>query len=144
MKSDETNNTNQSQEDEIDLLDLIGVLWKRKFLIIGITSIAAIIILAFVVVSTRLPPERSPLPNVYKPHALILVNDSSGGSSLQSAINSSGLGSLAGLAGVSSFGGGYGDLAVKLLSGNTGGEAVYCSPSSASVRGVHSISGSTR
>jgi tyrosine-protein kinase Etk/Wzc len=66
-----------------------------------------------------LPPEINPLPTVYTPHALLLVNDSDSGSGLSSLISSSGLGGLASMAGISAGGGGYGQLAVKLAVSKT-------------------------
>lgn len=102
------------EEDEIDLLDLFRVLLQYKVLIIGLTLAAALFAVGYSVLSLVLPPEKSPLPNQYSPSALILVNNSSSGG-LSAAIASSGLGELAGLAGVSTGGGGYGDLAIKLL-----------------------------
>ncbi len=105
------------EDDEIDLLELFGVLWRYKRVVIGVTGLAAVGVLVFAIISLTLPPDRSPLPNQYKPSALILINDDSGGG-LASALSSSGLDSLAGLAGVSS-GGGYGELAVKLATSKT-------------------------
>ena len=101
------------QEDEIDLLELFGVLFRYKFLIIIATIIAAIAALAFSIISIKLPPEKSPLPNKYKAKALILINEQDGGG-LPSILSSSQLGPLAMMAGVSS-GSSYGDLAIKLL-----------------------------
>ena len=100
-------------DEEIDLLSLYGVIWRGRKIIISITAVVAVLIIGYAVITIKLPPDKSPLPNLYKPQALILINNSSS-SGLASAISSSGLGSLASLAGVSA-GGGYGELAVKLL-----------------------------
>jgi uncharacterized protein involved in exopolysaccharide biosynthesis len=55
----------------------------------------------FSVLSLTLPPEKSPLPNVYTPKALMLINDaSSAGGGMAAMLNSSGMGGLASLAGV--------------------------------------------
>ncbi len=105
-------NTDQVS-DEIDLLALLGVLLRYKWFILAITFLAAVGAVVFSILSLVLPPEISPLPNLYRPSALLLVNDEQPGG-LASAIAASGLSSLAGLAGVST-GGGYGDLAVKLV-----------------------------
>ena len=118
METKQLSDNVTNDTDEIDLLDLIGVLWKHKWLIVSVSALAAIGSVVFALISIKLPPEKSPLPNLYKPQAIILVNDSSSGGGLQSALASSGLGGLAGIAGVSG-GGGYGELAVKLLSTNT-------------------------
>ncbi|MFP4364121.1 MAG: GumC family protein [Spirochaetia bacterium] len=102
------------EEDEIDLLELIGVLWKYKKVIIGITVIAAIAVVVFSIVTLLLPPEINPLPNMYTGRALIHINEQSGGG-LSSMLSSSGLGNLASLAGVSAGGSSYGMLAERLL-----------------------------
>ncbi len=102
------------EEDEIDLLALFGVLFRYKLLIIIITMVAALGAVGFSVMSLVLPPEKSPLPNRYRPEALILVQGQQQGG-LSSMLSSSGLGTLAGIAGISAGGSGYGELAVKLL-----------------------------
>ena len=101
------------EEDEIDLLSLFGVLFRYKLFIIITTLISALSVVAFSILSLRLPPEKSPLPNKYRPEALILVQDQQQGG-VSSMLSSSGLGTLAGLAGVSP-GSSYGELAEKLL-----------------------------
>lgn len=118
MKERHSEHTSQQHEDEIDLLAVVGVLWKRKFLILGITITVALAVFVYALISIKLPPEKSPLPNLYKPEALILVNDNQAGGSLQSALTSAGIASLAGLARASA-GGWYGALAVKLLARST-------------------------
>ncbi len=93
-------------DDEISLIDLFAVLLKHKFLIIGITAAAMLVAVVISILSLKLPPEKSFLPNKYTPKAQMLINDdasSKGG--LSSMLSSSGLGSLAGLAGVSVSGG---------------------------------------
>jgi len=102
------------EDDEIDLLELVGVLLRYKWLIIGLTGLAAVGVVVYSIISLSLPADKSPLPNQYKASAVILINQDSG-SGLSSIISSSGLGGLAGLAGVSGGGGGKGQLAVKLL-----------------------------
>jgi uncharacterized protein involved in exopolysaccharide biosynthesis len=114
----------QTQDDEISLLDLFAVLWRRRIMIIVITLVAALGVTAFSVISLVLPPETSPLPNVYTPQALMLINNgSSSGNGITSILNSSGLGSLVGLAGVST-GSSFSQLAVYLVSTNSFLDAV--------------------
>ena len=92
----------ETQDEEISLIDLFAVLWHYKWLIIGITLFAIVLVLTISIVSILQPPEKSILPNQYSPRALMLINDSSSSSSsLSSMISSSGLGSLAGMAGIS-------------------------------------------
>lgn len=105
-KKDPEGITPEPQDDEVSLLDLLAVMWKRKRLIISITVIAMVFIVIFSIISLVLPPEKSFLPNEYTPQAHMLINDnSSQGSSLSSLINSSGLGGLASLAGISATAG---------------------------------------
>lgn len=99
--------------DEIDLLDLLAVLFRRKRLIIWTTVLSAAGVLLFSLVTLLLPPETSYLPNVYTPKAVMLINNDTAGG-IGSALSSSGLGDLAALAGVSASGQSYGTLAVYL------------------------------
>jgi tyrosine-protein kinase Etk/Wzc len=87
------------RENQIDLLDVIGVLWRRKWLIIGFTFLVAALMVAFAVVSIMLPPEVSPLPNLYRPRALVLVHENES-DSLSSLLSSSAVSGLAGALGV--------------------------------------------
>lgn len=116
---------NNNQDDEISLIDLFAVLlrWKKMIISISVLAIAGAVI--FSIISLRLPPEKSPLPNQYTPHALMLINNSdSAGGSLSSMLSSSGLSSLAGLAGVSTSVSSYSSLAVYLAGTNTFLDAV--------------------
>ncbi|GHT89545.1 hypothetical protein FACS1894137_18940 [Spirochaetia bacterium] len=110
----------QNKDDEISLLDLFAVLLHRKVMILVITLIAMIGVVVFAVISLKLPSETSPLPNEYTPTAFMLINDaSSSGGGLSSMLSSSGLGSLASLAGISIGGGqSYSQLAVYLIGSN--------------------------
>jgi uncharacterized protein involved in exopolysaccharide biosynthesis len=54
--------TQKDADDEISLLDLFAVLWRRKAMIIVITLVAAIGVVVFSVVSLVLPP----LPDALK------------------------------------------------------------------------------
>ncbi|MFC2419720.1 MAG: lipopolysaccharide biosynthesis protein [Treponema maltophilum] len=111
-----------SQDDEISLIELFAVLLQYKKLIILITVFTAAAVVLFSVLSIALPPEKSPLPNVYTSEALMLINDSSSsGGSLSSLLNSStmsGLGSLMGLSNLSK-GATFSALAVYIAGTNT-------------------------
>lgn len=97
---------NKIQDDEISLIDLFAVLWRYKVMIIVVTLIAMIGVVVYSVISLKLPPEKSFLPNKYTAQAQMLINnDSSSSGGLSSMLNSSGLGGLASLAGVSVPGG---------------------------------------
>lgn len=103
---DDNSVSTKVENDEISLLDLVAVLLKYKVMICVITGIAMIAVLVYSIISLVLPADKSYLPNEYSPTAEMLIKeDSSSGSTLSSMLNSSGLGSLAGLAGVSAKGG---------------------------------------
>lgn len=118
---------NEKAEDEISLIDLFAVLLHWKWLITIITGIACVAVVIVCILSLKLPSEKSFMPNKYTPKAQMLINNKdSGGSSLSSMLSSSGLGSLASLAGVNVSGGGvsYSSLASYLVSSNTIQDAV--------------------
>lgn len=119
--SNSQTDTENDESQEIDLIDLFAVLLKNKVLIIVITLLSMLGVLAFSVISLVLPPESSPLPNKYTPKAHMLINDStSSGGGLSSMLSSSGLGSLASMAGVSVPGGStYSALAVFIAQSDT-------------------------
>ena len=91
---------NGKQDDEINLIELFAVLWRRKIMIILITLIAAIAVIIYSVISLRLPPEESFLPNQYTPRALMLIAGSSGARNASSMMGDS-MVNLASLVGVS-------------------------------------------
>ena len=105
----------ENNDDEISLLDLVAVLLHYKKMIILVTAIAMLFVVVFSIISLKLPPEKSPLPNKYTPMAHMLIKEESSGASL-----SSGLSSLAGLAGISVGGAGSSrsSLATYLSSSN--------------------------
>ncbi|MEX2443978.1 MAG: GNVR domain-containing protein [Alkalispirochaeta sp.] len=108
-----------ADEDTISLLDLIAVLFRHKWLIIGATGLAAIGVLTYSIISLVLPPEKSPMPNYFKAEALVLINEESG-TSLRSVLGNSNLSGLAGLAGVGGAGGtSNGELALSLVKSRT-------------------------
>ena len=83
-------------DDEISLLDLIAVLLHYKWMIIIVTVLAMAGAVIFSIISIKLPPEKSPLPNKFTPQANMLIKEDSGSSGMSSSISS-----LASLAGVS-------------------------------------------
>ena len=108
-----------SDDDEISLIDLFAVLWRRKIMIITITLIAAVGVVIYSVISLALPTEESYLPNVYTPKAWMLINNSSsGGGGLSSILGS--MGGLASLAGVSMpVSSSFSELALFLIQSNS-------------------------
>ncbi len=111
----------ETADDKINLLDLLSVLLRRKWMLIGVTLSAMLCVFAFSIGSLLLPPERSWLPDEYTTKTLMLINDaSSSGGGIASMLSSSGLGGLAGLAGIDVSGvAGYRRLAVYLAGTNT-------------------------
>jgi uncharacterized protein involved in exopolysaccharide biosynthesis len=113
-------------EKETTLFDLFLALRRYKKVILCITIPAMVAVVAVSIISLMLPPEKSFLPNLYTPHANMLINntDSSGGG-IASAINASGLGGLASMAGVNVRGGPtFSGLAVYLVNSDTMLDAV--------------------
>jgi len=119
MNQPETSLPQPSEDDEISLLDLFATLLKHRRLIVSVTGLSAVAVLLYAVGSLLLPPDKSYLPNLYSPKAAMLINTPDSGGSLSSALASSGLSSLAGLAGVSAGGQSYGELSVYLSGSNT-------------------------
>jgi LPS O-antigen subunit length determinant protein (WzzB/FepE family) len=110
-----------NEEKETTLFDLFLALWRYKILIIVISVCAAIAVAGISVLSIVLPPERSFYPNVYTPRANMLINntDSSGGG-IAAAIQASGLGGLASMAGVNVRSGAtFSSLAIYLVYSDT-------------------------
>ena len=103
---------------ELTIIDLLSVLILQKKTIIGITLFTFLAIIIISLFSMLLPRDVSYLPNVYTPKAIMLISnaDSNG---LSGAINASGLGDLASLAGVSTGAQNYGTLATYLTGMNS-------------------------
>jgi tyrosine-protein kinase Etk/Wzc len=115
-------------EDAISLLDLLAVVAKRKWLIIGMTFFVGVVTVAFLASTVVLPPTSrwNHLPNYYRPTVKILLQDSSATTSISSLLNQSGLSALTGLLGTSSMSGKAtsSDLAKALLATNSLEDAV--------------------
>ena len=65
----------QEKNEGISFWDLFAVVWRRKAMIIAITVFAMIGAVIFSIISIRLPPEVSPLPNVYTSRAYMLITE---------------------------------------------------------------------
>ena len=55
------------------ILHYTGILWRYKWLILVITVVGAVGSVVFSIISLKLPPERSPLPNRYQATSLLLL-----------------------------------------------------------------------
>jgi uncharacterized protein involved in exopolysaccharide biosynthesis len=87
------------EEDEIDLLEYWRIIWKKRWLIIGVVCVAAVLAAGYSLT----------LPNIYRAEVVITpVGEKSGGQ-----MSLGGLGGLASMAGIS-LGGGGGDVEVNL------------------------------
>ena len=114
--TEQTKALENKKNEEISLIDLFAVLLRYKWLIIITPIIAAIAIVIVCIISLKLPPEKSFMPNLYTPRAqMLILNDKGSSSSLGS------LSSLASLAGVSVGSGGNSNsaLAGYLVNSNT-------------------------
>lgn len=77
MKNPEANSSERTLVEA--LLHYLSILLKFRWLIVGITAAVAVIAVAFSIVSIRLPPDKSPLPNTYKAQSILLLQQPSGG-----------------------------------------------------------------
>jgi uncharacterized protein involved in exopolysaccharide biosynthesis len=110
-----------NNKKEITLFALFLTLWRYRILILSVTISAMVISLGVSIVSLMLPPEKSFLPNLYTSRADMLINNAnSQGSGITAAINASGLGGLASMAGLNVTGGPtFSSLVVYLAGSNT-------------------------
>jgi len=63
------------KDEGISFWDLFAVIWRRKVMIIAITFFAMVGVVVFSIISARLPPEVSPLPNLYTSRAYMLITE---------------------------------------------------------------------
>lgn len=101
----------QNNQQEMNLLELLHILVKRKILIVAVTSVAAFVSLAYSL----------SLPNIYSATAKILPPQKEGGGGLSALLGQAGAG-LAGLATGNLSGGA--DLYVGILKSRSVGDAV--------------------
>ena len=73
------------------VLHYLSILLNYRWLIIATTATAALAAMAFSVVSLRLPPENSPLPNLFTAQAVILVQRGTQGALASSILSSLGI-----------------------------------------------------
>jgi tyrosine-protein kinase Etk/Wzc len=59
------------------IVKIVSMFWRYRLLIVIIPLVATLGVAAFCIASVRLPPDKSPLPNVYSASATILVQGSS-------------------------------------------------------------------
>ena len=100
-----------------DLWAVVGIIWRYRLLVFTITAVGTSIVLGYLLLSRLLPAERSPMPNIYLPSALLLIHPEVGRAGNLASQALSSFGGLASLAGLTGFSGGtsYGELAITLL-----------------------------
>ena len=93
MEHDINNNS-----DEISLLDLVAVLWRWKWLIIGLTGMVTIGVFIYCFIGKKMGPQKSYMPDVYTSTAFMRIQSStsSSGGALASMLQQSGFAGLAG------------------------------------------------
>jgi len=64
-----------NEEKPIDIFFLLSIIFRYKWFIIIVTGSVAVIVLLFTALSAVLPPEISPLPDVYRSTAVLLLNE---------------------------------------------------------------------
>lgn len=62
------------------ILRYIKILWRYKIMIFSITGAAAVSVVIFSVISLKLPPEKSPMPNIYRAYATVVFQAGGTGS----------------------------------------------------------------
>lgn len=115
------NNEVNNQTDEISFFDLFIILWRRKILIICLTVIGAVTSVLLSIISLKMSPEKSFMPNLYSPQSSVLIDDKSlGGGGFSAGGDIGSMGGLAAIAGIGLSGKAtYPQLALHLLSSNT-------------------------
>lgn len=85
------------ENDKMDFffLNLIKYCWKKKWYFIISIVIASVLLVGFSVLTIKMPPEKSPLPNKYTSTAKLLVRETSATSGVSSSISA--LASLGGI-----------------------------------------------
>lgn len=86
----------------MSLLDIVVMLLKHRWLLVGITGGISLVTLVFLLMTSRLPDDSrwNLLPDRYAPSVRVLLQEGTGSSSISQALKSSGLSSIANLAGI--------------------------------------------
>ena len=78
------------------LLFYAAILLKYKKLIILLTAAAAVLVVAFSIISLILPPDKSPLPNIYRAYAVVIFQEGGGDAGMSSMLSAFGVDSTGG------------------------------------------------
>ncbi len=109
-----------TEEKSIDIFFLLSILFRYKWFIIIATGICAVVVLLFTLITSILPPEMSPLPDMYRAVTLILVNEKMSGD-IMAPFSWWEKNVVAGRFPINFS---YGELAIKLLKSNTVVDAI--------------------
>lgn len=74
-----------------NLFSYLSVLFRYKWMIAVITFVAAVGVVVYSIISLRLPPEESPLPNYYEAYATLLAAEEGGGGTTQAMLSALGI-----------------------------------------------------
>ncbi|MBN1523362.1 MAG: hypothetical protein JW904_02660 [Spirochaetales bacterium] len=114
------NGINRRKEDEgIDLIRIFFTLVKYRLFIVILTASGALVIFLYVLITSILPPESSMMPDIYRSHAIVSINQRIYSDILQaffSPAQKTSLGSGFNLL-TQSFS--YGEYLIKILKGKT-------------------------
>jgi len=96
------NPTNDKIFEERSLLEIllsyVSLLLKYKYFIIGGTTVAALAIVIYAIVSIKVPADRSPMPNIYEAYGIVLFQEGGGNASMSTMLSAFGLDSSSGSA----------------------------------------------
>lgn len=91
----------KNDNDEISLLDLAVVLWRWKWLIIGLTGMISVAVFTYVLSGKKMNPEKSLMPDVYTSTAFMRIQNenNTGNGAVTSMLQQSNISNLVGLTG---------------------------------------------
>ncbi len=92
------------------LLHYFSILWQYRGLIIGVTALSAVGVVGFSILSLVMEPERSPLPNVYRASATLILQEGGDQGLSSSMLSALGMDLPGGGGGMN-----YGDIAIEVL-----------------------------
>ncbi len=100
-------------EDEVDLIQILGILWRNLWIVVLTTALAGGVTFTYALISLLLPPETSYMPDLYEPNATLLVNEDAAGGAAAALQQAGGLADMAGLRAQAPRS--YGQLATQLV-----------------------------
>ena len=88
------------EQKQVDLIDLLIFVKKHFKIIFGVTFLSGLFCLITMIISLLLPHEKSFLPNEFTGQSIVRINDNNSSGGLSGMMGSSGIGSMAGLMGM--------------------------------------------